>query len=386
MRKLLYCSTALVAVAAWAGTAAAADPISLGVSGYWVQNWNYQDADDGPDEPAEGRRDHAFKHWGVVTLGGKTALDNGLEVGLNFEEMVTQLPDESGGRNFDTYGFFEFGGFRVEAGARQGAQASMHYQSPTPSNFGWGLESPIFTMVDGGSNATGGYSTTYVGSGNRGPKLTVFTPRFSGFQLGVSYTPENCKQATGCDDLGFAGTIGGEPLENEAADVEQIWGVGANMVQTLNEVNVAVSGGYLRGSQEVEAAARDDLTEWSAGVNLGYMGFTAGAAYKHSNNADPADGDTNNWSLGLRYATGPWAIGIQYINDSTETAANAEDTYEAFEVGGAWDAGAGIQFVAGFQHHSLESDTPFVADGDATIGEGNQGDVDGVFVGSVIFF
>ncbi len=398
MKKYLYATTALIAAGALAGPAFAEDPVSLGVSGHHLFNAEYVDADDGVGEPSFGRRDHIFNRWGILTFSGNTTLDNGLQVGATFDVKTENVQFENGGGVEDGYVWMEFGGFRAQFGARNSAANVMHYQSPTPSMWGWGLESPVFAPVNGGGNGTLAYSSTYLTNTGDSEKITVFTPRVMGIQVGVSYTPELCQQAggvtagaafTGCNGNFGLGIIGGPATDNVGTTAGQVWDIGANYVNSFDEVDLNISGGFTHGEPEVSSAVAgavgsDDLEGFSAGLQVSYQGFTFGTAYREVNDGTfssagiSSGGDRTNWSVGLRYATGPWGIGVQYVDMEVEAGMGAgEDEYNAFELGGTYDLGPGIQFVFGYQHHNLE---------DNLSGIGSENEVDAIFVGNAVFF
>jgi len=387
MKKYLYGTTALVAAGAIVGPAAAEDPVKLGVGGWYIFNVGHIDADDGVGAPAAGTRDHIFSRWGIISFSGSTTFDNGLKVGAVFDLKAEATP--GGGQFEDSYAWMEFADFRVQLGARNSASNTMHYQSPTPSMFGWGFESPVFTFTAPGTNSTLAYTSTYLTTSGDAEKITVFTPRFSGFQLGVSYTPENCQAANAnCAGLFGLGSIGGTFSDTNAGS-ESIWDVGANYVGSFDEVDVALSFGYTHGEPEVEstvvgAAGSDDLEAFSVGSQLSVGGFTVGAAYRQSNDGGfggtgiSGDFDRENWSVGVRHATGPWGYGVQYVEmDVAAGAGNGEDTVNAIEVGGTYDVGPGVQFAFGYQNISVEDNLSAV---------GAENDVDAVFVGTAIFF
>ena len=388
MKKYLYGTTALVAAGAIVGPAAAEDPVKLGIGGWYIFSAGFVDHDDGVGQPAFGTRDHIFSRWGIISFSGNSTFDNGLQVGATFDLKAEATP--GGGQFEDSYVWMEFADFRVQLGARNSAANVMHYQSPTPSMFGWGHESPVFTFTTPGGNATLGYPSTYLTTSGDAEKITVFTPRFSGFQLGVSYTAENCQNANAaCAGLFGLGSIGSTFSNATAGQSDTIWDIGANYVGGFDEVDIALSFGYTHGEPEVGStvvgvAGSDDLEAFSLGGQLAYQGFTFGAAYRQSNDGGftgmgiAGDFDRTNWSVGLRYATGPWGVGVQYVEMDVEAGVGAgEDELAAFELGGTYDIGPGVQFAFGYQNTSLD---------DNLSAAGSENDVDAIFVGTAIFF
>jgi predicted porin len=207
-------------------------------------------------------------------------------------------------------------------------------------------------------------------------KITYFTPRMAGFQLGVSYTPDtNVEEANGGDALAN-GSYGGLPADTD--NFGNTYELGVNYVNKFNGVDVAVSGSYGKAKDELNTAATDDRTEWSVGGRIGIAGFTIGAAYREDNlgRGTGVGGDRTDYNVGVRYATGPWGVGIQYANATTEQTVG-DDEQEAFEVGGSYDLGPGVQLQAGVQFWSSDDNANAVgAQGDSTI----------VFVGTFLSF
>ena len=88
-------------------------------------------------------------------------------------------------------------------------------------------------------------------------KINYFTPRINGFQLGVSYAPENCAL-----DGGYTGACGTYndlfATENDPGEQSEIWDVGANYYGDLGDMSLALSVGYNQGSLELAADGSED--------------------------------------------------------------------------------------------------------------------------------
>jgi len=342
MKKLLYGTTALVAAGLLSGAAVAQEEgITGSLSGWWVGQFASISQDDGVGEAAANRRDHEFQRFGTITLSGNTELDNGLQVGVSFDWNTETVGAEVGR---DGFVFMEFGGFRLELGSRQGAPNIMGYAAPTPSMFAWGFNSPVFTNATAGNNTAAGPAERITVSGTN-EKLNLFTPRFGGFQLGGSYTPDATK-----DPDGF-GVFGGPPTDNDAGQQSEVVEIGANFVQSFDELDLSVSAGWAEGDLELAAAGAEDRSDWTVGTSISYMSWTFGAGYKDSNQGtSAANTDRTDWNAGIRYVTGPWGVGIQYQETETELGTGAgEDEAERFELGASYDVGPGIAFHLGIQ-------------------------------------
>src|SRR5262245_51113067 len=141
MKKLLLGSTALVVGGVMAAPAMAADPIKMGIGGYYTfyalaGNVDSTYAFDGTFTSYKGLM---FTQEGEIHFIGQTKLDNGTSVGLTVE-LEAWNPNVGTGNNqtIDEAFLFAFGDWgRIELGSRDAATYRMYYG--TPSAFiGWG--------------------------------------------------------------------------------------------------------------------------------------------------------------------------------------------------------------------------------------------------------
>lgn len=138
-------------------------------------------------------------------------------------------------------------------------------------------------------------------------KLIYFTPRYSGLQLGFSFTPD-----TGAD--------GGEVKAAIGTDFADVWGFGANYTNKYGDATVTVAATYQAGRNE-NAGILADLNIWGVGGKVEQSGFAFAAGYANSGDtgrsvaaaATGANGG-NWWNAGLMYTTGPWDFSIGYFS------------------------------------------------------------------------
>ncbi len=329
MKKLLYGTTALVAAGMIGTGAQAADKIKMGVGGYFQTSLAYGSQDDDA-----GRRNHKLAREGEIIFNGSTTLDNGIQVGVQ-----VQLEAETCEDQIDETFMWISGAFgRVNLGSENSAPYLMGYASPAPSHWSHGLNSPNFSH-------TRLFLSSVITLSGDSEKITYFTPRFAGFQLGVSYTPDN-NEANRTVVFGNHGSYSGFPSDEDGGEWSELFAVGANYVNKFGDVSVAVSGGYERGKLEaVSGSATDDRTQWNAGARIGFAGFTVGGAYRNDDRGTD-DNDRKDWNLGVRYASGPWGVGIQYAQTETD---GLDGKIEAWEIGGSYAFGPGMLVVAGVQ-------------------------------------
>jgi predicted porin len=202
----------------------------------------------------------------------------------------------------------------------------------------------------------GPFGSTYVEAGRANDvfRLSYFSPRFSGFQFGASYSPAAQEDAGGSYDRDAV-------LHDGIA-------VGANFVESFNGFDVAVAGGY---SQWEAGTGASDPSSWSVGVNLGFSGFTVGGSYAHAE-SDPAVGDMDGWDVGVGYSTGPWGVSLIYYHGERDGSAVGTCTpckAEMDTVHGsvAYSMGPGIKFVGTIGYTSLDDKSGGAgADNDST--------------------
>lgn len=168
-------------------------------------------------------------------------------------------------------------------------------------------------------------------------KISYLTPVFSGFQGGVSYTPELS------DNGEVTRTFeSGVNIDDQINDFGSTWGVAARYEGQFEELGVAIGVGYehanleeegtLQGifvSDAVDAIAAtdtlvtefDDRTAWNAGVDFDWGPFGLGVAYVEDDLGIDDGADRETFVVGLDYTTGPFKIGASYLNQDQETDA-----------------------------------------------------------------
>jgi predicted porin len=352
MKRNLLSSTAMLVAAGIAAPAAAADKISLGLSGYYAFFGVAASQDDGVGEPGAGLRDHGVLRESEVNFLGETTLDNGLVVGVDIQlqgETVADQIDES-------YIYFEGGWGRLQLGSEDPASDEMIYGAPTPIAEN-GVNSPTFFHAASGANAVG-TTSTYVNLTGDSDKVTYFTPRFHGFQFGLSYTPDNTEELGGGlrPDVTPAGAT---PQQSEA------WEGAINWVGEFNGVEIGAYAAY--AFAEVEGAAAglpplvgvEDQEMWGFGASFAYMGWTLGGGYRWTDQGLSGPSmDRWDGNIGLTYGWSNWQVGAAYGHGEVEVGAGAgEDTLDMVEVGVVYNIGPGIDLTGGVQFVDFDSDT-----------------------------
>jgi hypothetical protein len=231
MKKTILGTTALVAVGALAAApASASEKIALGVGGYMQSTYFYQNSDEPAGTPS--RIEDRVTQEGEIFFTGSTTLDNGLQFGVNVQLEAYQATDQID----ETYIFIEGSFGRVLLGSEDSAAYLMHYTSPSPV--------PMYSADSANIYPTGQVNTTRPNMFFDTDKITYFTPRFAGFQLGASYVPD------GSSETGSRGNSQYQ-APNFESGTDRGWSVAVNYVNKFGAVDLAASAAYQQAETTV---------------------------------------------------------------------------------------------------------------------------------------
>lgn len=365
MKKLLLGSTALVAGGLMAAPAMAADPIKIGVGGYYQffvnagqiegsyalsQSGNAQPGGSGSSTQYKGL---SFYQEGEIHFTGQSKLDNGTTVGLTveLEGWNTSTSTTSGAgsvRQIDEAFLFAFGDWgRVEFGSRDQASYRMYYGVPSAASvytgpFQHNSAATWANLAVQAANPTlaGVTFLTIGGQMQDVNRINYFTPRFMGLQLGVGYAPKVNVASTFYGNNTGPGAVGGICGFNDATAVtacptndysyQDFFDIGANYLNKFGDVTVAAYGAFMYasfvpGNQPLAGAANlvtgtnlSNWKQWVVGLQLGWNGFTLGGSYSYdnlglgSNYYTGVDNDNRKWGAGIMYETGPWQMSFEW--------------------------------------------------------------------------
>jgi predicted porin len=218
-------------------------------------------------------------------------------------------------------------------------------------------------------------------------KISYYTPRFEGFQLGVSYTP-NSQQNTFAGSGGSpapSGAVAGSPGAVIGNGTElgvphknvyhEGWSIGANFDRKFGDLGVGVAAGYVTakspGTNSVETAAAwkntDDAQTWGIGAAIEWGPFKVSGGYRE--NKDVRDGfssqtgtgsgtsiatslDGTLYDVGGRFTFGPNAVSVSYRSGNVEGIKTdpADVEEEAFMVSFRRTLGPGVNWDANIFH------------------------------------
>lgn len=323
MKKLLIATTAIAGLATVA-TPAMAQSLELDLGGFYRGYGVFADSD---VTAAADTRDFDLRHDAEIHFTGETTLNNGLTVGVHAE---TELAADAGVSDQDEiYAYFSGQWGRVNLGQEDGAAYLLQVAAPSADSNVDGLR----TYIQGFSATPLDYAQDM---GESAEKITYLTPKFSGFQAGVSYAPEVS------DDPNTVGNgVAAMNGEEDDADYEDLMEIAARWDAAFDGFGLSLGAGYGTASNETNGGpATDDVDQWNVGANMQWTAFEFGASYGEADTElNGADVDADVWTVGLGWANGPYTAGATYFEADTD-AGDAE----RWTVGGTYNYGPGMTF------------------------------------------
>ena len=228
MRKTLLATSALALAGAVAvGSASAADKMSVGLSGYMQQWVGVSDLDNN----AAGNGGVSQYSDSEFYVTGSLEADNGLTFAVRIELEGNTHPDVIDESNASVSGSFG----RVILGSEDHTASSMHL---AVQDVGVGLACGDPSFINGltscARSGAKGLGTSGWLIGGDSQKIVYFTPRMSGVQLGLAYSPESV------EDSGA-----GSPVNND----NDAWSMGLNYQGEMGDTSVGISLGHYQESQ-----------------------------------------------------------------------------------------------------------------------------------------
>lgn len=321
MKKILLGTTGLVGAAFMFASVAAAETPKVTVGGFADFQAGFVDDDRDTNE-----RGHGFRNDTEVIINVDGKSDAGLEYGAEIA-LEADVDGDSDGEGLNASRTFIYTGGtwgRIEWGSNVGAEQALKVDA---SNFAaatggidgdWyrfalsnngtlpagGIIRPRLPIAHGGLS-TGGYTAEDTINAT---KITYYTPRWSGFQAGLSYTP----------DAGVRGQ-GGLALLNDAnGNYEGIWSGGLHWEGNFEQFGLALAATGEYGDAETGGVlgSNEDLEAYQIGGNVTFSGFVLGGSYGDFQDTANLDGDY--WTAGLGYDFGAFGSSVTYIDSETD--------------------------------------------------------------------
>lgn len=338
MKKILLAGAAVVALASSPAFAQEEQGVKLDLGGHFKGYVGFVDQDENTGADV---RDFDILRDTEVHFSGETTLDNGLTVGAHIE---AEADDGDSFAVDESYLYFSGSWGRVNFGAEDGAAYLMQVAAPSADSNYDGLRQFVSPVAYASAPVSGGgvFGFETAGEGldydqdlsTDADKITYLSPVFSGFQVGVSYTPE----------LDTSRQFG-NALDDGAGDMSDIIDVAVRYEGAFDGWSTNLGAGYTHGSLEAASGTLDDQTQWNVGADFDIGAFGVGAAYTHDDGGIDDNGDIENIVLGVDYTTGPFVLGASYLNQNDQgRSASVEVDTDRFSGGVTYNYGPGMTF------------------------------------------
>lgn len=361
MKKILLGSTALVGASVlMAGTALAADPPALKLSGYMrFETW-FADQD---NPAATNNQGYMFEVDDMeLHLNAGSTADNGLRYSLKVEIDLDNT-QTAGGTNVASdqavivdEAVLRFAGNWgiLDLGDEDGVQNLMDYDAATIMTGQAGFDGGVTAIFD--SKTVRQFSPDIAGNPGDATKISYYTPRIMGVQGGVSFTPDTGHQ------------LGSNINNDNTAQYRNMWSYGVNYVEKFGDIGVNASfvGIYSADGDAHQTGAAagastmraEDATGYAIGTVLTWKEWSVAGGWMNSIDGGLTQGDLgdagNQWNIGLGWKSGPYQVHLTYMNSSAERGTNVgaagspfdDDEVDFISLGAQYNMAPGLDVYA----------------------------------------
>jgi predicted porin len=354
------------------------------------------------------QKNFAFDSNTKLSLEVAAHADNGLKYGAN---LAMKPGGNAKSRNFsnmdNTYLFLEGGFGRLEAGSNFSAVTMMElgahsvatatggvsgYWSDYANIVTPGKTTNNIVSTGAGLDATAdviliGRNSLYrdgllSSSSESSRKVTYMSPKYSGLQLGFSYTPDQSNK-------GMNGAKNKVTETYSDNDLKNVFGAVLGYDHKMSGVDFAGEVHY-QGGKNTKTPATNNLSEWGVGAKVAKGPFSVAASYDDAgkSNTDKTDKSVKNnyWTVGLGYEMNQLAASVTYLNgqkgNKNDAPYNSMSKTSAWSVGVDYMLASGLKTYAEFTAYSLKN--AFVQNPTGTVYPANKGNV--FLAGAVVKF
>ena len=346
MKKILLGTSALAAVALSAGAATAEAPtvtLTGGIQYAYVSYDNDKNSVRNVTTPATAKKsdrggDIAGNGWGnELQWTIKGVSDSGLE-------YTGRIDWRYDGSTIDESWIKLGGGWgNVVIGADDAPSGSVRDAYDVAAGSG-GVDG---YWMDNVADNVGDAGLPGLGNGDSN-KIAYYSPDFSGFSFGVSYTPKN-----GSEGPTVAATSTNE-IEDQIDAIISYNG-------SFDDVTFGLDAAYSTGSYETEGSVNsgtEDLKAYHIGGVVTVSGFSIGAGYSDHGDSGTAKGirgsDKSSYNLGVKYnlngvnVSATYTSGTANAGVATGTLVGSDDTFKAWSIGADYVVADGLGVFADF--------------------------------------
>jgi hypothetical protein len=346
--------------------APAAEKLKISVGGFMSQYVGWVETDrDRSENPTSDEKHFDQKSDSEIYFTGSVNLDNGMtasvvvqleidgstssshvNTGSTGTVATTQMIDESYLRlSSATLGELRLG-FQDPAAQTISVAAPWVGLNPYNQDTTVWLARPSASSA---ATATGMSTTAGGGDDNR---INYISPSIFGIRAAVGYTPSTADTED-------------QPLVNE----QDLFHTAIQWAGKFGDVGARAYGGYWRtnGLSAINATTQTTtsggLNNYSLGADVTFADFTVGAGAMFQDQircASTSDGDQWVWNLGVKYAPGPFSVGLLYMraeHDAT-LADPDEDEAQRIQLGATYLLGPGVNLIGNILWHDYTDETP----------------------------
>jgi outer membrane protein OmpU len=320
MKKQLLTSSALVAAGVFALAPAAFSKPSLTVNGYHEQVLGMpinQDEDVSGDKSS-----FDVHHETEIHFNGRVKLDNGITMRAH-TELETNGDQGFGGNSTGGPDYIDeiyliingsFGSINIGSLDNVGARMVTGFIGSWPTGVGQNL---AFDSAEWVSSAAPDFDTVrdsrLIGQDSDSEKINYFTPRFGGFQVGVSYIPGD----RSTEDQNGA-------MQTAATTYHDGFAIGTNYVNKVGDVGIGMGFGYLHMQAPETAAVPliDDPMKaavFGLRIDVGPLRVAVGGKRTASNETGGTDRRGRIIDVGARYTMGANMYSLTYADGERQS-------------------------------------------------------------------
>jgi len=369
MKKVLYGTTALLAAGMFTAAAEAATPLKLTVGGYLNAFMGYTDLSSKDLQkvfPFRSVNKFAVGTDGQIVFSAETKLDNGMKVGAVAELNISNLQQTRWLSEVFAYAENKYG--KMELGATSNAAVKLHHEVMDASGV-WGtdksklvnwmgfadyINTPRATIIGPASIADFDIlDSTAVNEDGNAQKISYFSPKFYGFQVGATYTPG---AHSARPFVGGTGAMDSTVIA-ENRNFSRAYAVSAAYDGKMGPVTLGADFTY-GNSKFVNRLPNGKnsqiFSEYAAGLNVGFSGFTVGAGYKIRDYGMKEMKDSKAFDVGVGYENGPYAISASWFKSKAgKNIGFKMPKLDIYQVSGSYKLGAGVNAFATFGYVDL---------------------------------
>ncbi len=289
-----------------------------------------------------GIQDHGW-YFGVdeaeLQLNVSGSADNGLNYGFKIEIQV----NTSDGTVADEARISLSGGWgTLHLGDEDGAEDTMNYGGENLMGATGGFDGDFddvlirnFRTANGVEQVNAPSYPTITGDTSDATKVTYYSPRFSGFQVGASITPT---------------PMTGDGFKSDGAWENGI-GLGANYDNSFGNLNIQASAVYAAATSN-NPGMLNDISAWSVGGIVGFGAFSVGANY--ADNGDSGifivpdeSSESSYWNVAASFETGALYLSAGYFSSTREFTDDTPDsTFETIALTADYTLAPGLGVYA----------------------------------------